>query len=498
MKRIAAIIAVLLLLVTMGSASAQAPLPAPRAANPPITVAATTNNNFIDAWVFYPNIRLSVNTIEAATVEVGEPMHTCGAGGPVAGSNSVWFTTYLPSGELTLQTAGSAYVTAGSGTLNDTIISLYKLMGNGSVVDFTTLDQIACGSGGTGAGKIKQVLDEGTYVVQVSMEAVETVVDGDVALLAKFASQNTIDSDSIAAARTLTFPKSYSLALAQYARVELNEPIDLLHPANTQVQNSVWFKFSLTQTMGLVIQASIFGGTQSVSLFKAETDGSLTSLPVEYEPSLFLPLIELTPGNYYLRLAAVVQQYEIEELDQFYNYYTSIMLATMAMTPMNFELGTNEGTPGAAASLEGWTVKNAGAGDELMCVTNICGYQITSSGSDESTVLMSKAKLSNMIIRKGEMMQMGLYADYSGEGHVRITVDLIDAAGAVVQVKREFYLGGGSYTTTLEAVPGKITPVKAVVRIENLSDTPGDSVFIDKVLVVPLRLGPPLPRDGQR
>ena len=498
MKRTAALIAVLVMLAAMGSASAQPPLPAPRAANPPIMVAAATNNDFLNAWVFYPNVRLSVSGIETATVEAGEPAHTCGAGGPVAGSNSVWFATYLPDGELTLKTEGTAYVTAGSGTLDDSIISLYRLKGNESVVDFSFLEQVDCGSGGSGPGQIKQTIIEGTYLVQLSMEAAETVTGGTAALLAKFVPMNSIASDSIATARALTFPKSYSLAMAQFATVDLNEPVDLLYPANTQVQNSVWFKFSLTRTMGLMIQGGLLGGIQSVSIFKAEPDGSLTSIPYNYSTSLFVALAQFAPGNYYLRLAGIVEQLAIQELDQYNNFFASILLATVSLTPTNFELGTNEGTPGAAASLEGWTVKNAGAGDTSMCVANVCGYQITSSGTDESTVLMSKMKLSSVYVRKGEMMQMGIYGDHSGEGRVRITVDLIDAAGTVVRISREFYLGSDDYTVSFEAVPGKINPVKSTVKIENLSDTPGDSIFIDKVIVVPIRLGPPLPRSDQR
>lgn len=490
-RRITAIIAILIMLTATGSASAQSPLPAPRAANPPTTVSATANDNFIDAWVFYPNIRLAINDIEAATAEIGEPLHSCGAGGPVAGGYSVWFATNLPDGELILKTAGSAYVTAG-GTTGDTIITLHRLTGDGSIVDFTKLQEVACGSGDTGAGKIRQVITEGTYLVQVSLESAETVTDGDVALLAKFKPLTQIDSDSITEARELRFPKTYSLALAKNATAALNEPVDIMYPSNTPVRNSVWFRFSLTQTMGLVVQATLFGGYESISIFKVEANGSLTSIPVCF-CSGFVPLTQLEPGNYYLRLATPVQQYEIHELVDYSYYYAFIMLATVSLTPTNYELGIDEDTPTAAASLDGWTVKNAGVGDELTCIVDRCGYQITSSGADESTVLMSKVKLSTVNIRKGEMVQMGIFGDYTGEGHVRLTVDLIDAAGSRVRFSRDYYLNGGSMYS-LEAVPRNIVPVKARVKIENLSDTPGDSVFIDTVAIIPIRLGTPLPR----
>ena len=86
--------------------------------------------------------------------------------------------------------------------------------------------------------------------------------------------------------------------------------------------------------------------------------------------------------------------------------------------------------------------------------------------------------------------------DYTGEGYVRMTVDLIDAAGEVVRFSRDVYLDGTSYTS-LEPVPQSIVPVKANIKIVNLSTTPGDSVFIDMVAVIPVRLGTPLPRGAE-
>lgn len=451
-------------------------------------------DDMIDARVFHPNVRLLFEDVELATTEVSEVEHECAAPSASAGSHSIWMATYLPAGKLTIKTAGSSYQVAG-GPTDDTVVSLYHVDGDAAYIDFDMLDSVACGSGGTGAGKVKANIVEGTYLVQISLESGATALDGStVAVLAKFTSALKLAVDEPQGARQLFFPKLYSFALSQHATVSLKEPVDPQFDPAVPLQKSVWFKFNLA-TSNLFYIAGAYG-EGNVSVFRREADGSLVAME-RTDMIITYNLIShhLTPGSYLVRLSQPTVQVSISLLRAHYWYFgASIMLSTVFLTPPNPDFGIDEDTPDATATLEGWTIKNGSGDDTLVCVAEDCGFQFHSSGPDEATALVGKSKLSSVKFRRGEMILIQHASASTGTGYLNLVIEFSDAAGKKMRVERQLFENDSG---ALVPIPQAIFPTKAKVTIQHRSTTPGDTFTLYSLMILPYRLGTPLPRGSQ-
>ena len=486
MKRITAIIAVLVMLAAMGSASAQSLLPVPRAANPPTVIPGPLNDNMIDAFTLYPNVSLVVEGIETATIEVDEPMHSCAVPAATAGSHSVWFAAYLPNGLLTLKTEGTAYVTAGDPSA-DTVMSIYRLTDK-FAPDFTKLQALACANGDTGAAKIKNfVTNEAIYLIQVSMESGTALAGSTLSLKAKFKPASPVAGDKPSTARNLTFPATYLVNSLSSATVDFNEPVDPLVPAE-MVGNSIWYKFQLAAPQRVLL-GSLLG---PVSIFRVLGNGALE--PIDYTFIDIDDLALLDAGNYLVRVFMPALQMPLITLGAL---IPMPFIAVPVLSPINVTFGTDEGTVDAAASLDGWKLKNATPSgelnaDELVCgfIADKCGVQLTSQGTGEATKLIGKTSLSSIKLKKGELLLLvatGMTTDTATQ--VRVKLVMHDATGARVVITKDLVPGTfGILLDQVVAMPRKFVPVSAKVIVTNLSQTEGNVAIIDELLLVTARV----------
>lgn len=494
MKRITAIIAVLIMLAAMGSASAQSLLPVPRAANPPTVISASMNDSMVNAFTLYPNVSLVVGDVETATVDIGEPMHSCALPAATTGSHSVWFAAYLPKGLLTLKTAGTSYVTAGDPS-DDTVMSIYRLTDKFNP-DFTKLQALTCANGGTGAAKIANfVTNEAIYLIQVSMESGTALAGSTLSLRATFKPASPVQGDKPSNARPLTFPATYLVNSLSSATVDFNEPVDPMVPAE-MVGNSIWYKFQLAAPQRVLL-GSLLG---PVSIFRVKANGTL--VPVEYSFSELDSIALLNAGNYVVRVFMPAVQMPLPALGAL---IPMPFIAVPALSPVNVTFGTDEYTPEAAGSLAGWKLKNATPtgepnADELVCgfIAEKCGVQLTSQGAGEATKLVGKTSLSSIKLKKGELLLLaatGVATDTTSQ--VRVKLILRDASGARVVITKDLVPGVfGIVLDQVVAMPRKFAPVSAKVIVTNLSQTEGNVAIIDELLLITARLLDPARGSG--
>lgn len=474
------------MLAVMGSASAQSLLPVPRAANPPTLVSASMNDNMLNAFTLYPNVSLVVGGVETATVETGEPMHSCALPAATTGSHSVWFAAYLPKGLLTLKTAGTSFITAGDPS-DDTVMSIYRLTDKFNP-DFTKLQALTCANGGTGAAKIRNfVTNEAIYLIQVSMENGTALAGSTLSLRATFTPASPAAGDRPSNARALTFPATYLVNSLSSATVDFNEPVDPMFPPE-MVGKSIWYKFQLAAPQRVLL-GSLLG---PVSIFRVKANGTLK--PVNYSFSDIDDLALLGAGNYLVRVTMPALQMPLPTLGAL---IPMPFIAVPALSPVNVTFGTDEFTAEAAGSLEGWKLRNAtptgeANADELVCgfITDKCGVQLTSQGAGEATRLIGKARLSSIKLKKGELILMaatGMTTDTATQ--VRVKLILRDATGARVVITKDLVPGVfGIVLDQVVAMPRKFAPVSAKVVITNLSQTEGNFAIIDELLLVTARL----------
>lgn len=474
------------MLAAMGSASAQSLLPVPRAANPPTVVPGPVSDNMIDALTLYPNVSLVIEGIDTATTEVDEVAHTCAAPTATAGTHSVWFAAYLPKGLLTLQTAGTSFVTAGDPS-DDTVMSIYRLTDKFNP-DFTKLEALACDNGGTGAAMIKKFpTNEAIYLIQVSMESGPALAGSTLSFKAKFKPATRVAGDKPSTARNLTFPATYLVNSLSSATVDLNEPIDPLVPAE-MVGNSIWYKFQLAAPQRVLL-GSLLG---PVSIFRVLGNGTLE--PIDYTFVDMDDLALLDAGNYLVRVFMPALQMPLPTLGAL---IPMPFIAVPVLSPTNVTFGTDEGTVDAAASLDGWTLKKATPSgepnaDELVCgfIADKCGVQFTSQGTGEATKLVGKTSLSSVKLKKGELLLLaatGMATDTATQ--VRVKLILRDATGARVVITKDLVPGVfGILLDQVVAMPRKFAPVSAKVVVTNLSQTEGNVAIIDELLLVTARV----------
>jgi hypothetical protein len=485
-KRTTVIIAVLIMLGLMGSASAQSLLPVPRAANPPTVIPGPLNDNMVDAFTLYPDVSLIVEGIDTATVEIDEVAHACALPAATAGSHSVWFAAYLPKGLLTLKTEGTAYVTAGDPS-NDTVMSVYRLTDK-FAPDFTKLEALTCANGGTGAAQINELpTNDAIYLIQVSMESGTALAGSTLSLKAKFKPASPVAGDKPSNARPLTFPATYLVNSLSSATVDFNEPIDPMVPAE-MVGNSIWYKFQLAAPQRVLL-GSLLG---PVSIFRVLGNGTLE--PIDYTFIDIDDLALLEAGNYLVRVFMPAIQMPLLALGAL---IPMPFIAVPVLSPTNVTFGTDEGTVDAVASLDGWKLKSATPSgepnaDELVCgfIADKCGVQFTSQGAGEATKLVGKTSLSSIKLKKGELLLLaatGMSTDTSTQ--VRVKLILRDATGARVIITKDLVPGTfGILLDQVVAMPRKFTPVSAKIVVTNLSQTEGNVAIIDELLVVTARV----------
>jgi hypothetical protein len=470
----------------MGSVSAQSLLPVPRAANPPTAVPANMIDSMLSAYTLYPNVSLAVQGVEAATVDIGEPMHSCALPAATTGAHSVWFAAYLPKGLLTLKTAGTSFVTAGDPS-DDTVMSIYRLTDKFNP-DFTKLQALTCANGGTGAAKIRNfVTNEAIYLIQVSMENGTALAGSTLSLRATFKPASPVQGDKPSNARPLTFPATYLVNSLSSATVDFNEPVDPMVPAE-MVGNSIWYKFQLAAPQRVLL-GSLLG---PVSIFRVKANGTLK--PVNYSFSDIDDLALLNAGNYLVRVFMPAVQMPLPTLGAL---IPMPFIAVPAISPVNVTFGTDEGTIDAAGSLEGWKLRNAtptgeANADELVCgfIADKCGVQLTSQGAGEKTKLVGKTSLSSIKLKQGELLLMaatGVTTDTATQ--VRVKLILRDATGARVVLTKDLVPGVfGIVLDQVVAMPRKFAPVSAKVIVTNLSQTEGNVAIIDELLLVTARV----------
>jgi hypothetical protein len=489
MKYAAVLLSLFVIMTGFRAADGQELLPVPRAANPPIQIAGASNDQLLQAYTIYPDVSLTVLGVHTATLQTGEVAHACAKPAPTAGKHSIWFATYLPAGKLTVKTNGTAYVTSG-GVSDDTVVSVYRLTGNQSTINFTTLAPVGCGRGGTGAGSVKGLaVREGTYLIQVSMESGTALGGSTVSLRALFDATEAVPGEVPETARSLTFPANKVVSSISFAKAELDEPIDAFLPPGTTISRSIWYKFELESRMRLLA-----GLTGYMSLFRVNANGEL--IPVKFSASIS-DGNGLRPGRYFLRVAMPAEQLPIGQLDD--QLFVAQMSVVPVLSPVNIGFGVKEGSAGASASLEGWTLKGATpAGqpnaDGLICgfTANKCGLQLISQGPGEATRVIGTITLKNVRLKRYELMLLGAAGLSTGDGRVRIKAIMWDASGARLVLQRVMYPSTtGLALNGFETLPHAFTPVRVKLIITNLSQHAGDKAILDEVALVAYRLGDP-------
>lgn len=482
--------------LVMTAASAQAPLPLPRATLPPLAVDGANIDEILNALPIYPDVRVGVANIELTDTlnnPMYEPGHTCATGSP---GNSVWFAVYNAPGKLTLDTTGSNFVTA-SGTNSDTVISVYALVGDPISFTADNFVSVACHDGGAKPGKIKKLnVTQRVYIIQVSRADTTEALTGPstIALKAKYTATNPIKGDALADARPLKFPFSFSINSMLFSTVEFDEPINPQIMPGIPMSRSIWYKFSLDSASSLGLMLSTDTLANAISLFRREQNGVLTPI------SMTLPMSDmllLAKGDYRLRIGLPATLSSFLSLTSISLEVASASISGfLFMSPNNLGFATHEQTGSAAGSLEGWTVKNASPLSSLVCgppelTINRCGYKIVSVGPDENTIVKSKRKLSTIKLKANDLLVVGVQGPISSSNvHLVVKVDMRNAQGGKFVRTFDIYPMNGSLLTSgtvMTVIPKAFTPKKLILKITNKTPVQGDYVVLDTVGVYPLR-----------
>lgn len=469
----------------------------------PVVVPAASINNVASAQPFHPAAQFVVTGVQTATIEALEPDHTCAPG---ADSRSVWFTTDLMPGALTLDTTSSTYTVSG-GTSSNTVISLYR-MTNYVFTGFGDLSPLACNDNGSGPGIINafNITSTGTYMVQISAApGVAVTGASEVRLLANFAPAQPLSFDEPSGARKLKIPSLPVVVNIGSATVSLNEPFDplALDPANypptepDAVTNTVWFKFTYTERRIFAVSNFYDIADIRFSLFQKVGSNYIPAPGIldNYRGSL---TAVLDPGTYYLRVGMAGSPEG--------NPVTFITFAVMAyLTDPNFDfsLPGTEGKAGATADLTGWAVKkgNTGVGgDEVFCdgaPNYACGFRFTSAGASEATTLKAVVGLNAVKFKKGDIFTQQLtLLDMVGTPNLKFSVVLTNAAGATQVYNMNLKSDEEMFAASIIQLQSGFTPVKVMLKLKNKDKTSGNSIEINSAIAAVLRVGEPLRHGG--
>lgn len=455
---------------------------------PRVTIDASINNNALGAFSFNPDAQITVNGVEAATIEGAESTHSCLTPAS-AGGYSVWFKTYLMPGTITLNTTGSQFTTAG-GPVSDTVISLYRFQDTGLVGfdSFVELTPVACDDGIASPGVITNlsIVYEGLFYVQISA-APSVIATGtsSVSLNAQYTAAINVPYDEPDNAKSMKLPNLPSIANISSATLSLNEPVDPF--AFIPVTNTVWAKFTLTSQRTVGFQNFYFNsGSLFFSLFTKSGPNYIPALGTIFSfPNVMLAT--LNPGEYYLRIGIVGQPQGTSS-----TFITFTGIAYLMPPNYNFSVGLTEGTSGATPSLAGWTVNNA-AGDDVGCdpaPPYTCSFRFISSGAGENTVLKTSVGLSAVKVKKGDVIRFQpSLNDISGLPNLKAKLILRDALGNTQ--KYVFFVTDDQNTepNLTAVVPTTFKPIKAKLKFKNKDTDSGDFIEIDGIVVAALRVG---------
>lgn len=445
------------------------------------------NNNKSSAYQFSPNAEMTVTGVENATIEGGESQHSC-LPAPSAGSKSVWFEVFLVEGQVTLNTAGTSYGTAG-GNSPDSVMSIYY---GSSFTTFGNLVPIACNDNGSGAAALTNVPIpvNGSYMIQVSASTAITVTAASqVNLVVTHVPDSPAANNEPGGAKAIKFPAQISLSNMGFATVDLNEPAD---PALADpLYNTVWFTFSKADESPTVFQ-QLNTAINAPSLWFTiyEDNGGGLVIPPDVDQQSGYIAAFLAPGTYYLRVGQTSDAEGITSI-------TETFITLGYLMPNNFEFSVdryeNSNTSGLpVADLTGWSVKNGDPGETAVCdpiAPFNCYFVFTSSGALESTQLKSKLNLVDNKIKKGDILTMNASAELVGDPDLALSVKLVDANGVSLKYGTDFDSDVTDFVQYTAFATASLKPVKAVVKFKNNDTDFGDTVRLDSFAAGTARVG---------
>lgn len=466
----------------------------------PIEVTAASINNGANAKRFHPAASFVVTGVENATNEPTEPDHTCQQGYE---SRSVWFTTDLMPGTITLDTTGSVYTISNvTGTSYDTVISLYRVNG-ASFGGFNTLTPVACSGNDSGPGILTEVSIPvpATYMVQISAAPLVLVSGASqVRLEASYTPAQAVINDEPSGARNLKSPGIPSILNIGSATVSANEPVDPLalnpeyYPAQVPeiITNTVWYKFKYTGRRMFAV-TNLYGvDNLRFSLFQKNGGDFVPAAGIDESQRNSLTAT-LEPGTYFLRVGIAGSPQ-----GSLANFATWSTIAYLMPPNYGFAQPGAEGQPGAFPDETGWKVLKGTSGpggtDSSYCSGSYggydCGFMFASSGPTEATVLKSTLPLGDVKVKKGDiiMMQMPLIS-IQGTPNLKFSLIFTDAGGASLTYNLNIRDDDVMTPVMVRAVSANFVPVRAVVKIKNKDKDLGDKIVLDSVMVSVQRVG---------
>lgn len=263
----------------------------------PAPLVAPSNDNFIArAGITWTN-DYSSNTVDA-TIETGEVTHPCRAGGASAGSQSVWYSFYVPAGTVTLKTEGST----GAGA--DTLMSVWQ------GTNLETLVNVACDDDGgvSATSLITTALTAGQYHVQISRySTTPTAAAGTYNLTMSFVPSGLVPSNDVRAnATVIGLPDAVFVQNMDNASIDADDT----STSCTSFENahSVWFRLVLAASKQVYFWTSGDISDTVLTVYHNPSVGVYTSIACNDDITNTSRqagiLITLDPGTYYIRMAS--------------------------------------------------------------------------------------------------------------------------------------------------------------------------------------------------
>lgn len=364
------ILAVLFIFLTVSlSTAAQAPRGTP------------ANNDLAAARIVHLPFGHTVNDIDDATIQSGEPVLPClGA----TGASSVWYYLRLPVGlTLVVDTTGSTY---------DTAVAVWtsSKSANPTFADLTNVD---CEDDGTAPALLKYetMAAGGYYVSIVSTSALATSVSLTVDFSVDVPDELLPGGGSLGDAVPLKFNRPTTLKNLEYGI--LHDPIvEGPSCASAKTAYPAWFKLTMpfagdvsfdTEGSVLFYTSGTYIVDTTIALFPetfVESDDDIACNDVGAFGSVAaLSPVSLAAGVYYVRVTSINQTLNAGFASR-YRVTTRLTGTANLMTNPGFE---------SPAALDGWKVKR-GTGDAPTTVEPIAGTTsfLFSGGPNERSKLI--------------------------------------------------------------------------------------------------------------
>lgn len=328
-------IVILLLAMPASAQSKIGPLLAPQA--------APVNDNFSSRRGITWTDNYSMSAVDA-TIETGEVMHSCAAGGPRTGTQSVWYEFYVPAGLITLTTDGS------SGSASDTLMSIWQGVSMESLASVECDDDDGIGT----ASLITRVLPEGRYIVQISrFSDTPSAAAGTYHLSMDFVPAGPVPgNDTRANATFIGLPDAVFVQNMDNASLDTDDT----DTSCTSFKNahSVWFRLVLVSAKQVYFWSSGAINDTVLTVYENPSVGVYNEIACNDDvtsSNRYAGItITLDPGTYYIRMASFASSGALNG-------------GTAAIFNASLETVTNGGFETADAS---WLVTN-GTGDKRRC-----------------------------------------------------------------------------------------------------------------------------------